>query len=107
MAKDKVHKWEFRARFRRQAFGWKSQPAIKRIREAVSEIKKVARRDKVLAAEGAVLFLELNAYAFTMRAAENAARADEVRKRIRDLVAKETFGACFVTRVLGRKLGLA
>src|SRR5690606_33917032 len=53
-----AHKWEFRARFRRHAFGWKSQPAIKRIKEAVAEIKKVARKDKVLAAEGAVLFLE-------------------------------------------------
>ena len=52
------HKWAFRARFRRGAFGWKSQPAIKRIKEAVSEIRKVARKDGMLAAEGAVLFLE-------------------------------------------------
>ncbi len=58
MAKASPHKWEFRARFRRHAFGWKSQPAIKRIKEAVSEIKKVARKDKLPAAEGAVLFLE-------------------------------------------------
>lgn len=58
MAKASPHKWEFRARFRRHAFGWKSQPAIKRIKEAVSEIKKVARKDKLLAAEGAILFLE-------------------------------------------------
>ncbi len=58
MATASPHKWEFRARFRRHAFGWKSQPAIKRIKEAVSEIKKVARKDKLLAAEGAVLFLE-------------------------------------------------
>jgi len=53
-----AYKWEFRARFRKNAFGWRSQPAIKRIKEAVSEIKKVARKDKPLAAEGAVLFLE-------------------------------------------------
>jgi hypothetical protein len=58
MAKTEAHKWEFRARFRRHAYGWKSQPAIKRVKEAVSEIKKAARKDKVLAAEGAVLFLE-------------------------------------------------
>lgn len=57
MPKTGTHKWEFRARFRRNAFGWKSQPAIKRIKEAVSEIKKVARTDKILAAEGAVLLL--------------------------------------------------
>ncbi len=58
MAKTSPHKWEFRARFRRHAFGWKSQPAISRIREAVAEIKKVARKDELLGAEGAVLFLE-------------------------------------------------
>jgi hypothetical protein len=52
------HKWTFRARFRRHAFGWRSQPAIKRIKEAVSEIKKAARKDPVLGAEGAVLFIE-------------------------------------------------
>jgi hypothetical protein len=51
-------KWEFRPRFRRNAFGWKSQPAIKRVKEAVSEIKQVAKKDKALAAEGAVLLLE-------------------------------------------------
>ena len=48
MAKAERHKWVFRARFRRHAFGWRSQPAIKRIKEGVSEIKKVARKDKVL-----------------------------------------------------------
>lgn len=52
------HEWTFRSRFRRHAFGWRSQPAIKRIKEAVSEIKKTARKDSVLGAEGAVLFLE-------------------------------------------------
>lgn len=58
MTKAGGHKWEFRARFRRQAFGWRSRPAIKRVNEAVSEIRRVARKDKMLAAEGAVLFLE-------------------------------------------------
>jgi hypothetical protein len=52
------HKWQFKTRFRRHAFGWRSQPAIKRIKEAVAEIKKVARKDKVLAGEGSVSFLE-------------------------------------------------
>jgi hypothetical protein len=50
--------WEFKARFRRHAFGWRSQPAIQRIKQAVTEIKRVARQDAVLAAEGAVVFLE-------------------------------------------------
>ena len=52
------HDWQFRRRFRRNAFGWKSQPAVARIKEAVSEIRKAARKDPVLAAEGAVLLIE-------------------------------------------------
>ena len=52
------HTWTFGARFRRRAFGWRSQPATKRIKEAVSEIKKAARKDPVLGGEGAVWFLE-------------------------------------------------
>jgi hypothetical protein len=52
------HKWEFTARFRRHAFGWRSRPAIQRIKQAVSEIKGVARKDPVLAAGGAVTFIE-------------------------------------------------
>jgi hypothetical protein len=52
------HTWEFRARFRRHAFGWRSQPAIQRLKQAVSEIKKTARCDPVLGANGAVLLLE-------------------------------------------------
>lgn len=52
------HRWQFKARFRRGAFGWRSQPAIQRVKEAVSEIRKVARKDPALAAEGAVVFLE-------------------------------------------------
>ena len=52
------HAWAFAPRFRRGAFGWRSEPAIARIKEALSEIKAVARKDPVLAAEGAVLFLQ-------------------------------------------------
>ena len=58
MSKSKTVPWEFIRRFRRGAFGWKSPPAIQRVKQAVSEITKVARRDPVLGAEGAVLFLE-------------------------------------------------
>jgi hypothetical protein len=41
-----------------------------------------------------------------MKAAENAGRSGEVRDRTRTLVAGETFGERFVTRILGRELGL-
>jgi hypothetical protein len=51
---DEAHKWAFKARFRRHAFGWKLQPAITRIKQTVAEIKK----DALLTAEGAVAFLE-------------------------------------------------
>jgi hypothetical protein len=52
------HRWEFKPRFRRHAFGWRSQPAIQRLKQAVAEIKKVARTDAVLATEGAVVLIE-------------------------------------------------
>lgn len=52
------HKWQFVARFRRHAFGWRSDTPIQRIKEAVSEIKQVARKEPVVAAEGAVTLLE-------------------------------------------------
>jgi hypothetical protein len=51
-------RWTFRSRLRRHAFGWRSQPAITRIKEAVAEIKKAARKDPLLGGEGAVLWLE-------------------------------------------------
>jgi hypothetical protein len=50
--------WAFAARFRRGAFGWRDEPALTRIKEAVSEIKAAVRKDPVLGAEGAVLFLQ-------------------------------------------------
>jgi len=52
------YKWQFAPRFRRNAFGWKSQTPIQRIKEAISEIKLVTKKEPVLAAEGAILFLE-------------------------------------------------
>jgi tetratricopeptide (TPR) repeat protein len=42
----------------------------------------------------------------TRKAAEKAGRAGEARDRIRTLVASETYGERFVTRTLGRALGL-
>jgi hypothetical protein len=58
MKKTDPHKWTFTARFRRNAYGWKgSRLACQRIKEAVSEIKKVARKDPLLGAEGAIIFI--------------------------------------------------
>ena len=53
-----AYKWHFTSYFRRHAFGWRSDTPIKRIKEAISEIKQVARKEPVLAAKGAVTLLE-------------------------------------------------
>lgn len=52
------HKWQFTSRFRRHAFGWRSDMPIQRIKEALAEIKAVSRKDPVVAADGAVTLLE-------------------------------------------------
>jgi hypothetical protein len=53
------HKWTFRGRFRYRAFGWKaSRLACQRLKEAVTEIKKVAKADLITAADGAVTLME-------------------------------------------------
>ena len=55
----KAHKWQFAAKFRARAFGWRaSRLAAQRLKEALSEIRKVGRHDPVLAAEGAIRLIE-------------------------------------------------
>jgi NAD(P)-dependent dehydrogenase (short-subunit alcohol dehydrogenase family) len=48
-----------------------------------------------------------SAYTHTMTAAENIGRADDTRRRIHELLAREPLGERFVTKVLGRRLGLS
>jgi len=51
--------WTFKARLRSRAFGWKSSHlACQRLKEAVAEIKKVARTDPVAAGNGVVSLME-------------------------------------------------
>ena len=50
------HKWILTNRFRRYAIGWWSQVAVQRVKEAVTEMKSVARKDPGSGAEGAVLY---------------------------------------------------
>jgi hypothetical protein len=53
------HSWKFKPRLRCRAFGWKgSRFACQRLKEAVSEIKKVARVDPVTAGDGVVSLME-------------------------------------------------
>ena len=86
MSKSERHRWQFAARFRRNAFGWRSQPAIQRVREAVSEIKRVARRDPVLGAEGSVLFLEKVSAALEQVDSSSGAIGTAVNNAIEELV---------------------
>jgi len=55
------HKWTFKSRFRREAYSWNgTAKASKRMKEAVSEIKKVGKKDSSLAGEGVIeLFVRL------------------------------------------------
>ncbi len=53
------HTWTFKPRLRARAFGWKgSHLACQRLKEAVTEIKKVARVDPVTAGDGVVSLME-------------------------------------------------
>jgi tetratricopeptide (TPR) repeat protein len=81
-----AYKWEFKPRFRRHAFGWKSQPAIGRIKQAEAEIKKVARKDPVLAAEGAVSLIERLSPALEQVDSSSGAIGTAVNHALVDLV---------------------
>jgi len=59
MASAHAHTWAFRTKFRARAFGWKgTRLATRRLREALGEIKRVAKKDPVLAGEGGLLLIE-------------------------------------------------
>lgn len=83
--KEKAHAWAFRPRFRKGAFGWKSQPAIQRVKEAVTEIKKMSRTDPILAAEGAILFLEKVSNALEQVDSSSGAIGSAVNKAVAEL----------------------
>jgi hypothetical protein len=86
MGSGSPHVWQFRARFRRNAFGWRSQPAVLRVRQAVGEIKKVARRDPMLAADGAITLLERLSPALERVDSSSGAIGTAVNNAIAELV---------------------
>ncbi|MFU8896245.1 MAG: hypothetical protein ACNA8J_07645 [Gammaproteobacteria bacterium] len=79
-------KWQFTPRFRRHAFGWRSDLPIKRIKEALKELKQVARTQPVLAAEGAVTLLEKLSPALEQVDSSSGALGSAVNKAIATLV---------------------
>ena len=86
MPKTGGYSWRFKTRFRRHAFGWKSQPAITRLQEALSEIKLVARLEPVLAAEGAIALLERISPALEHVDSSSGAIGRAVNRTIAELV---------------------
>lgn len=80
------YKWQFAPRFRRAAFGWKSNTPILRIKEALTEIKSVAKKEPILAAEGAVLFLEKLAPAIEQVDSSSGGIGSAVNRAIETLV---------------------
>ena len=80
------HKWQFASRFRRNAFGWKSDTPIQRIKEALTEIKQVARKEPILAAEGAVTLLEKLSPALEQVDSSSGAIGSAVNRAIEILV---------------------
>lgn len=81
-----TYKWQFAPRFRRKAFGWKSDTPIQRIKEALTEIKAGAKKEPVLAAEGAVLFLEKLAPAIEQVDSSSGGIGSAVNRAIETLV---------------------
>ena len=81
-----AHKWQFASRFRRHAFGWRSGTPVQRIKEAITEIKQVARKEPVLAAEGATILLEKLSPALEQVDSSSGALGSAVNKAIEMLV---------------------
>ncbi len=87
MTKNKAHKWTFPARFRAGVYSWKSSRlACQRLREAVSEIKKVFKKEPVLAAEGAVRLIEKLWPALEHVDSSSGALGSAVNKTLDDLI---------------------
>jgi hypothetical protein len=87
MTKSPKHKWIFPTRFRAGAYSWKSSRlACQRLREAVSEIKKVAKKEPVLAAEGAVRLIEKLWPALEHVDSSSGALGSAVNKTLDDLI---------------------
>ena len=81
-----TYKWQFAPRFRRNAFGWRSNTPIQRLKEALAEIKAMAKKDPVLAAEGAVLLIEKISPALEQVDSSSGAIGSVVNKTIAALV---------------------
>lgn len=80
------HRWQFQPRFRRHSFGWRSQPAVLRVGQAVAEIRKEGRRDPLMGAEGAVILLERLCPALEQVDSSSGAIGNAVDRAVSELV---------------------
>ena len=84
---EKPHKWQFKARFRKGAYGWRGTSlAAKRLREAVSEIKKAVKSDPVVAVDGAISLMERLWPALEHIDGSSGALGNAVHKTLVDLI---------------------
>jgi hypothetical protein len=86
MSRERSYPWTFTRRLRRGAFGWRSQPAVQRVKEAVSEIRKVARKEPLVGAEGAVRFFEKVSPALEHVDSSSGALGGAVNRAVEQLV---------------------
>ncbi|MCX6632829.1 MAG: hypothetical protein NTW28_34960 [Candidatus Solibacter sp.] len=81
------HKWTFKQRMRAKAFGWRaSRLAIERLREAAVEIRAVAPRDPVRAADGVVGLVERIWPAFEHIDTSSGALGGAVQRTLDELI---------------------
>lgn len=81
------HKWIFPSRFRAGAYSWKASRLVcQRLREAVSEIKTVAKKNPLIGAEGAVRLMEKIWPALEHVDSSSGALGSAVNKTLDDLI---------------------
>ena len=80
------NKWKFRQRFRANTYGWSASTlAARRLKEALSEIKAVKRKDPVAAAEGAIILMERIWPAFAHIDTSSGALGNATAKTVHEL----------------------
>jgi hypothetical protein len=85
--KSVIYKWNFKQRIRPKALGWRaSRLAIERLKEAAAEIRVVARRDPVLAADGVVGLVERIWPAFEHIDTSSGALGGAVNRTLNELI---------------------
>jgi tetratricopeptide (TPR) repeat protein len=85
--KKPTHKWAFRPSFRANAFGWKgSRLASQRLKEALTEIRAVARVDPLTAADGAITLMEKIWPALAHVDSSSGTLGNAVNKTVHELV---------------------